>query len=1000
MSTIFQQPDELSFSGNLKKFEITSDTEVVFELSKASPAGLTLILSEKYQPTADHHVTIDIKAVIDRLLEVTIPTNGDKVTEQTTAVGDYFARVDDVAIPLRIIKGGVFEMQEMAGSFLASHFLTWQNQEKRILQTAPEWLGIYPVEEGTIKLRAYYADLSFYEGDYATLSPDKLYSLNTSWGSVSAWLNSLSQNDQVIAWDVWFEVDGVRKTPVQQYQLRNANDQENIFVWANTLGGIDSVSFSGYNEEDQKLDHKTTLYYDDTIGEYDVDKKLEIRQSTGYLTIAEGRWVRDFFWSRKKYEVQPDGSLRQIAVVSSKVINVSSDDQYDYEFTYRYCEDAKLLNLDRTLDPLPVPEDFADIFLAQLLSGLTDATYRQNLLLAVQSPFTQGWQKLSFAQLWGAALPTLVDNTTTAFINGKLRAFGAGGAMDWEALKDYIDLLLSRIIIPDTRTELLSGAILWKYGLTFQSTRLLYKILGVRYIALPAEITLDPAHPTLSRMDTFYVDAFANLQVATGVPADEPTSPGLMSSQLAVMTVLIGPGATEPSGLTVTKIYDENNPGAEWSVSASQDSYVTVDFNSADQPLSGSRRIKVAISVPDTVRPAPIHYIGEPYDDGIIFQIDSTGKKGLIAAKEDIAMDVFWESLSGQSVYSTGASGIEIGTGEANTALMLASDAAKDYAVRYCNDFAINSGKKCYIPSVRELELMYFRKLEIGIFDEKTRWSSSENDWNEAWCISFSNGVAYPRLKNNRYCVRVIWAFDDTTLPVNQPVPTFAPSNTLMDFTTGEPVGINNGLLALEIKSSLGWQKNSAIVIDAFLKGERTGRVSISPEIDLFGYQPDNDAWQLVVVPLKNFSQGTNLLDGFRISLSGNWTNGIDLGIDNVRFQNNEIVPTQYKTYGSVTRHVAIQTTDQGEITAIKEIDVKLIDEELIGVVDGVNRIFATSKPHEPGTITLFRSGMKYRDFTEVPESDTLIELEEAPLSDGITDKIEATYLKKTILKF
>ena len=75
-------------------------------------------------------------------------------------------------------------------------------------------------------------------------------------------------------------------------------------------------------------------------------------------------------------------------------------------------------------------------------------------------------------------------------------------------------------------------------------------------------------------------------------------------------------------------------------------------------------------------------------------------------------------------------------------------------------------------------------------------------------------------------------------------------------------------------------------------------------------------------------------------------------------------------------------------------------DEQLIGEVDGINKIFATSVPYCPGTITIFRNGLKYSNFIEVADSDTLIELEEAPRSDGITDKIEATYLKKTILKF
>ena len=88
MSTIIQQPDSLSFSGNLKKFGITSTSEVVFELKQLTPTGQKLILSEKYNPDSDGLLTIDVKAIIDRFPDISIPGNQDIVIEQPAAVGD------------------------------------------------------------------------------------------------------------------------------------------------------------------------------------------------------------------------------------------------------------------------------------------------------------------------------------------------------------------------------------------------------------------------------------------------------------------------------------------------------------------------------------------------------------------------------------------------------------------------------------------------------------------------------------------------------------------------------------------------------------------------------------------------------------------------------------------------------------------------------------------------------------------------------------------------
>lgn len=97
---------------------------------------------------------------------------------------------------------------------------------------------------------------------------------------------------------------------------------------------------------------------------------------------------------------------------------------------------------------------------------------------------------------------------------------------------------------------------------------------------------------------------------------------------------------------------------------------------------------------------------------------------------------------------------------------------------------------------------------------------------------------------------------------------------------------------------------------------------------------------------------------------------------------------------------------DKGTGDVVLEFDQELLDSrysgkpvdcQLIGNVDGSNKIFSTPEPYESGTITVFRNGLKYRDFIEVPDSDTQIELFEAPLNTGFSDLIEAIYIKKPI---
>src|SRR5665648_261524 len=421
MSIIVQQPDSLSFAGNLKKFVVTSAVAVALQLNK----GAEQILNEIYQPGAGNIVEIDLRTVIDKVLSVTLPGT-NLITEQSSGFADFTATIDGTAVAFRVIKGGVLELGSMAGDFVNEHFLTWQIQDKQILQRQPEWLTVYTVAARNLKAKAYYQDNTNASMLLTALAANKLLAVDVSWASI----NSLFVKKNPIAWEVWFEdLAGTRLSYVQRYCLRNSDDEEKIFIWANTMGGIDSISLTGSAEDDKKLEHLIAEMGDESLQEYQTDKKREIKQSTGFLTVDESRWIEDFFYSGRRYLVGEDGAVRSIVLASSKIVGSTADDLFDYEFNYRLDSESQLLNLERSFESFPALEVPVDFFLTELLSGLPVAQYSDGVLMAVQSPFAQAWQKLSMAQLWGSALPGLVDGTTISVVNGKLQVNGVSGGV-------------------------------------------------------------------------------------------------------------------------------------------------------------------------------------------------------------------------------------------------------------------------------------------------------------------------------------------------------------------------------------------------------------------------------------------------------------------------------------------------------------------------------------------------------------------------------------------
>jgi len=963
MSSILACPDYaaglVNLVGSMKSFIIQSDSEVSFTLKQRAK----VILDEKYMPILTLYdgsevnlVEIDLRKIIERLLDLVIPEPSINVIEQVTGYADFTAVIDTlVPIVFRVLKGGVAELNLLeATPWIEMHWLTWQPQKKLIIQHAPEWLGLYPLQAGNVMITAYFTDGTSYTGVYASLEAGKLYSINTSWSEVSEWLpgdagSGVGSGDPVgygqqAAWDVWFAVGGVQKTPVQRYQLRPQSDEEHLFVWVNTVGGIDSYSFTGSLEEDEKLEQKNSLFDNETIAEYDLIKPREYRQATGYLNSQESFWIKDFFYSRKKYKVRPDGSfgnlfsLKSVAVVSSKIISSSENDEFNYEFTYRLGTDEKLLNLDRTITTLPAPVGLNTFFLTDLLSSLTEASYHEALIMAVQSPYAIGWQKLSMAQLWDGGLPFHVDGTTIRIINSRLVAVGGMGGGDItyiDLIKSYLDSL--NISYNDSQTILISGAMLWLSGLTYQSTdTVVYKIMGVRYTAVKTTHTLPAADPNLSRIDIFFADQYSNLGILVGTPALNPLKPELPETEVEVGSVLIGPGALTPGNADVEKVYDEHTE-MEWTPSEVHDPDLLIDLDCLSEPLSGSKRIQVSM---EAIVGHDDHKVGEAYHGGVIFKILSP-TTGLIAAIEDTALSVFYESLSGGAPYNTGAHGIDIGTGKANSELLSLHPRAKDHAIKYCNDLLVGPFDDWYLPSEQELYAMYVNRFLIGNFATKTYWSSTEvtgaHDYDTARCVRFSDGGIFSRVKNNAYAVRAIRSYNDLTDPPDPNSDSYITcENTVLSFVAPEPVAVRDGILSINLKSPLPWRDDSMIRIESFLGTLRTGSVSMSKFTNMFSYRPGDDTWRMIAIQMYQLAPTQNTLDCFRLTLLGNWPNHLDLGFDDIRYQHGTVDPEQAK-------QEARWETDYG----------------FVEPADGTRMLFTTLNPYLLNTTKISLNGVR-----------------------------------------
>ena len=107
----------------------------------------------------------------------------------------------------------------------------------------------------------------------------------------------------------------------------------------------------------------------------------------------------------------------------------------------------------------------------------------------------------------------------------------------------------------------------------------------------------------------------------------------------------------------------------------------------------------------------------------------------------------------------SGADGTAIGTGEQNTADILAGCATSGIAAQRADDYSNSGESDWFLPSKDELGQMYFEQITVGGFSTGGFWSSSEDVDEYAWFQWFGVGSQNADDKDDSYYVRPVRSF-------------------------------------------------------------------------------------------------------------------------------------------------------------------------------------------------------------------------------------------------
>jgi hypothetical protein len=277
---------------------------------------------------------------------------------------------------------------------------------------------------------------------------------------------------------------------------------------------------------------------------------------------------------------------------------------------------------------------------------------------------------------------------------------------------------------------------------------------------------------------TSLASAVSNSVVPPTIP-DAPTI-GTASAGITVATVPF----TAPSsdgGSAITSYTATSSPGdITGTISQSGSGSITVSglttgtaytFTVTATNAIGTSAASDASNSVTTTSEVPM--VGDFYQGGVVFYIFESGDTGyvegqihgLIAAVADQSIALQWYN---GSYVTTGATGTAIGTGAANTTAIISVQGTEtSYAARLARTYTGGGYTDWFLPSKDELNLMYQNIGQgddlglgnVGNFDVKYYWSSTEYNLYNAARHNFANDAQVNFNKNRTNNVRAVRAF-------------------------------------------------------------------------------------------------------------------------------------------------------------------------------------------------------------------------------------------------
>ncbi|HSW67399.1 MAG TPA: hypothetical protein VLH16_02360 [Bacteroidales bacterium] len=315
------------FSGNIPGILITTVSPIVITIKLTRLGQKDVVLIEKYHPTNEQGVYLNIRELIHDELELVYSDTMFGLVDcvvQPKAYGEVTITPEGITPKSFYVIKGNLDIEQPDYNFIwffRRNMLSISPQIRHVEGNEPVFLGFFSEDHFFVWVHAYKADgsglsLSRYHTETTT---NQLFSLKGDFDYVAQKLFPSDTGITQLSFQIWSRNASAPSLPLYLVKKDKYEEFSDFFLFGNSIGALETIHLTGQKKEELRHEHLRAKIHTIEEGthehEYQTIPLTVFEKNTGWIhSEAQRRYILDFFASNMRFHYN-NNRFRRIYVL-------------------------------------------------------------------------------------------------------------------------------------------------------------------------------------------------------------------------------------------------------------------------------------------------------------------------------------------------------------------------------------------------------------------------------------------------------------------------------------------------------------------------------------------------------------------------------------------------------------------------------------------------------------------------------------------------------------